>query len=476
MVRGIDSGNLRSGCSRTDVMLRSLRSQILVPLVAIQGLAVVTVAVTAATLAARRSEQQIIGRLNEVIETLGHSNFPYTRSVLTKMRGLSGAQFAVYGKDGRVSDATLPDHDSLPRSLSSIGLKSRLDSLGQSPRLLLHGTRYFAVPLRTSNGPTLLVLYPEINWRQARWDAATPPLAVGLGTLALMAVVTTWIAHRISERIRRVEEQVARIAAGDFEEFDPGPVSDEVQDLARSINRMCAQLKQMQQTIRQSERTRLLAQLAAGLAHQLRNSLTGARMSVQLHARRFPPQEGDETLNVALRQLAMTEDQVKGLLSLGRAERQPHVPCDLEGLLGDVAILVGPTCQHARVHLGHVPGDTHLHVLADKAGLRAAILNLVMNAVEAAGPGGKVSLKTSLSRGEVTIEVIDNGPGPSADVAQNLLDAFVTSKPEGVGLGLAVAHQVAIEHGGRLSWSRDDETTCFRLTLPGLNGTAKEPR
>ena len=232
----------------------------------------------------------------------------------------------------------------------------------------------------------------------------------------------------------------------------------------------------MQQTIRQSERTRLLAQLAAGLAHQLRNSLTGARLSVQLHAKRFPPKEGDETLDVALRQLAMTEEQVKGLLSLGRVERQPHAPCELGQLLEDVALLVKPSCHHAKVHLRHRAGDDPLHVMADEAGLRAAVLNLTMNAVEAAGPGGEVDLGASTDRGEVTIEVSDTGPGPPQEVAENLLEPFVTSKPEGVGLGLAVAERVAVEHGGRLSWQRDGDRTRFCMTLPDLNGTAEESR
>ena len=92
-----------------------------------------------------------------------------------------------------------------------------------------------------------------------------PPLAVGVGTLGLMAAVTGWIAHRISRRIHDLQHRVAKIAAGDFEGFEPGQQGDEVQELARSINSMASQLKQMQQTIRQSERTRLLAQLAAGL-------------------------------------------------------------------------------------------------------------------------------------------------------------------------------------------------------------------
>jgi signal transduction histidine kinase len=458
-------------------VLWSIRNQILVPLIAIQGLAVATVAVTAATLAARRSEHQIIDRLNGVTDTLGHSNFPYTPGVLAKMRGLSGAHFAVVTEGGRVTDATLPGLKALPPAVHAVGPMDRLDSLGESSTLLLDGIRYFVVSLKTSAGPrspSLLVLYPETSWRQARWEAATPPLAVGLGTLALMAAVTSWIAHRISGRIRQVQQQVARIAAGDFEGFVPGPRRDEIQDLASSINRMCHQLKRMQQTIRQSERTRLLAQLAAGLAHQLRNSLTGARMSVQLHAKRFPPQGGDQTLDVALRQLAMTEEQVKGLLALGRIERQPHEPCVLGRLLGDVTLLVSPSCHHAKVLLRHHQGEQPIHVVADAGGLRAAVLNLTLNAVEAAGPGGEVHLGASADHGEVTIEVSDTGPGPPPEVAGTLLEPFITSKPEGVGLGLALAQRVAAEHGGRISWTRDGDRTCFRLTLPNRIAMAEE--
>ena len=125
----------------------------------------------------------------------------------------------------------------------------------------------------------------------------------------------------MSRRIRRVERHVAGIAAGEFRELEPGGRRDEVGDLVVSINQMCSQLEGMRQTIQQSERSRLMAQLAAGLAHQLRNSLTGARMSIQLHSKRQPAAAGDETLAVALRQLTITEEQVKGLLSAGRLER-----------------------------------------------------------------------------------------------------------------------------------------------------------
>jgi signal transduction histidine kinase len=454
----------------------SIRNQILVPLIAIQAVAVTATAITTATLAARRSERQIIDRLNGVIDSLGHANFPYTASVLAKMRGLSGAHFVAFAEDGRVTETSFPTSGDLPPSLRSIPHAAHLDSLGGSPTVVLGGTRYFAVPLRSASSPgalSLLVLYPETSWRQARWEAAMPPLMLGVASLGMMALITSWIAHRIGVRMRRVQRQVALIAEGHFQELDLGRQRDEVQDLARSINRMCAQLRDMRQTIRQSERARLLAQFAAGLAHQLRNSLTGARMSVQLHAKRYPAPDDDQSLNVALRQLAITEEQVKGLLSLGRVERRPPEACDVRQLLADVALLVHPSCQHAKVTLRHPRGEEPLEFLADRSSVHAAVLNLALNAIEAAGSGGRVSLAAASDGDEVAIEVADTGPGPPPELADTLCEAFVTSKPEGVGLGLALAHQVAIEHGGRLSWTRADGETRFRLALPKTNGTPR---
>jgi signal transduction histidine kinase len=330
--------------------------------------------------------------------------------------------------------------------------------------------------LQSSLGPhgsSLLVLYPETSWRQARWEAAMPPLMLGAGSLGLMILATSWVAYRITARIGRVQGQVARIVDGDFRELGPGGHRDEVADLSRSINHLCVQLREMQRTIRETERSRLLAQFAAGLAHQLRNALTGARMSVQLHARRHPAPAGDQSLGVALRQLAMTEEQVKGLLSLGKVERRPAEACDVGRLLTEVADLVDPACQHARVALSQRTVGERLEVFVDPSGVRAALLNLTLNAIEAAGPGGTVRLEATAIGEEVAVEVADSGAGPPPELGDSLCDAFVTSKPEGVGLGLALAHRVAADHNGRLTWTRENGETRFRLTLPNR---AETPR
>jgi signal transduction histidine kinase len=450
-------------------MRRSIRTQIVFPLVVIQGLAVAVLVLIAATLAAARGERQIIARLNGVTDSLGRGNFPYTGSILEQMAGLSGAQFVAYDERGEVAASSVPVPGELARPLLAVPVADHLDSLGSSPRIAIGPTTYFAVRLRSPGrapGSSLVVLYPETSWRQARRDAAIPPLAFGAGSLALTAAAACWVAHRIGGRIRRLERQVARIAEGDFQELELGAEGDEVHDLSRSINRMAVQLGRMSRTIRQSERTRLLAQLAAGLAHQLRNSLTGARMSIQLHARRHPAPDGDRSLDVALRQLAMTEEHVRGLLSLGRLEQRPRAVLDAARLLEEVALLVRPSCEHAKVALDLSPNGRAFTLRADESGVRAAVLNLALNAVEAAGPGGRVGLTLGLHDGRILIEVADSGPGPPRELAADLFEPFVTGKPEGSGLGLALAHQVAVEHGGRLTWDREAGETCFRLSLP----------
>ena len=167
---------------------------------------------------------------------------------------------------------------------------------------------------------------------------------------------------------------------------------------------------------------------------------------------------------------------MKGLLSGGRVERRPPELCDPRRLFEEVALLVNPACQHAKVALVQGNGEENngsVVLIADRSSLRAAILNLAINAIEAAGPGGTVRLEAYSRNDHVTVEVVDSGPGPPAELGDSLYEPFVTSKTEGVGLGLALVRQVALDHNGCLSWTRANGETRFCLTLPKTDGTPK---
>ncbi len=227
-------------------------------------------------------------------------------------------------------------------------------------------------------------------------------------------------------------------------------------------------IRRLEQTLRDGERLRLLGQVAGGLAHQLRNGVAGAKLATQLHARACADGDG-ESLDVARRQLARVEADLARFLDLGRSDVARR-PCDVVEIVEEAASLLRPQCRHADVQLCWEPPAAAPVLIGDSGRLGHIIVNLLTNAVEAAGPGGHVEITVGQSAdGMSAVEVWDSGPGPSAKVARRLFQPFATGKPNGVGLGLFVARQAAEAHGGRLEWRRERGRTCFRVELP-ING------
>ena len=283
-----------------------------------------------------------------------------------------------------------------------------------------------------------------------------------------MAAISVWLAARIGQRVGTVQELLAAIADGQFPESptadEPEP-RDELDDLVVSAGRRANQLQELQQTIRDTERVRLLAQLAGGLAHQLRNAVTGARMAVQLH-RRGCDQSEDASLDVALRQIELTEQHIRGLLSLSRHEQSPTEPGDVSDIVNEIRQLIDPQCRHTHVELTVAVSTVQGVAVSNAEALRGSLLNLALNAIEAAGADGRVEIVADNTHHDVTIEVRDTGDGPPQQVRATLFDPFVTSKPEGVGLGLALARKAVEGLDGNLMWERQDDVTVFRITLP----------
>ncbi|HUY36821.1 MAG TPA: HAMP domain-containing sensor histidine kinase [Pirellulales bacterium] len=430
------------------------------------------VSVLNAYLAARHAEERIDEQVRGVAGTLLDSTFPLTDAVLAEMRGLSGAEFVLTDENGRLAASRSWVADLPPTA--PVGLVREL-RLG--PPREIDGTRYFVAALKMTgprmsgrgagSGPLVLhILYPERHWRASRRAAAWPPLAVGAAALALCALLAAVVAGRLSRPIARLRRQVEQLAEGDFRTVSLPARDDELLDLARGVNQLAEQLDEMRRVIRRSERLALLGQLAGGLAHHLRNDVTGARMAVQLHQRSC--RAGDrESLDVALRQLALTEEHLQRFLAAGQPQEPRRADCEIESIVDQVVRLVEPSCRHRKVDL-HVSAGPRIagSLRADPDQLRHLLMNLVLNAVDAAGPGGWVRLEASSDGHDARVRVLDGGLGPPAEFVERLFEPFSTTKPEGVGLGLAVARQVAESHGGTLVFHRVGAATCFELTLP----------
>jgi signal transduction histidine kinase len=299
---------------------------------------------------------------------------------------------------------------------------------------------------RRSGGNALHILYPEHSYREARWAAVNPSLLIGAVVLFATGCLSVWIANRLSRPLQSICTHIDRLAAADFQALPVPLRNDELRDVVTAINELAADLVSMRQAIQQSERLALLGQLSAGVIHSLRNDVTGARMAVQLHQRQCR-QSDQESLQVALRQLTLTEEHLKRFLAAGKHVAMRPVATKLGELLSEVAELLAPTLRHRRIELVTTLSAVEpLQFDADQ--IRQAVIALMMNAMDATGTQGRIEMRLDNSDTEVCIAVIDSGPGVAAAQTQRIFQAFVTTKPEGVGLGLTAARRTAEAHGG----------------------------
>jgi signal transduction histidine kinase len=450
----------------------SIRYQLLLPILALM-LGLVGASTWSAWSSGQRARQRIEAQIDDIARTVKAQPFPLSAQILHLMKGLSGAEFLlcdaervpVRDEDGKLI-ATLSDVPTeLPMPSDETKLHFDKPVRAGKQNYLCGG---MTLPHSTRPGAILYIFYPESLWQEAVWQSLGPALLVGIVGGVLSVLLSVLLAQRLARRFEELERRTRLIAGGDFSPMPLPGRNDELRDLGQSVNEMAEQLARFQETSRQTERLRLLGQVSGGLAHQLRNGVAGARLAVQLHAQDCQSTNDAESLQVALRQLALVEMHLKKFLDLGKAIELQRQPCQLDAIVRETAELLGPQSRHARTELRLAgPSSAAIGLNADAGQLSHLFLNIITNAIEAAGPGGWVEVRWGMdSESRAFVEVRDSGPGPTPEVAARLFEPFVTGKREGVGLGLAVAKQVAEAHGGTIRWSREANATCFRIELP----------
>lgn len=452
-----------------------LRNQIMLPLLAVALVSLAAVGVINARLATRRTQDQIEARLRGVVGVLAATNFPLTDAVLRQMRDLTSAEFVLVDPQGGVQASSFAVAPPLANNAPAASSNDVL--LG--PPIDVDGDAFFHASIQLGKtearrNRTLHILFPQSEYQRHWREAFVPPLVVGVGALAAVAAVAHVVAGRISRATAKLGDEVLRLAHGDFAPFDVPRTDDEIRDLSVAVNRTAEMLADYERQVRRTEQMRTVAMLGASLAHEMRNAATGCRMALDLHAENCPADGEEETLVVAKRQLRLMESQLQRLLQVGKLPSPAHRSAvDLGQMVENLLPLVQPAAQHAEVQLDWRPPARRLVADGDGEQLSQVVLNLILNALEAAqhGPSAaedrrRVAIDLCRRNGHAELTVSDTGPGPSGDLAASLFDPFVTTKPEGAGLGLAVARQVVEAHAGTIDWRRADAVTRFCVCLP----------
>lgn len=244
-------------------------------------------------------------------------------------------------------------------------------------------------------------------------------------------------------------------------------VKDQV--IGRVVNfQDLTELRRLEAQSRRSERLATVGQLAAGIAHEIRNPLASISGSIELLRQGPAASDDDRTLMAIVHREIQRLNVLIGDL-LGYANPRPPQPVDF-----DLGVLVEETLQVARAEQAFasvemaMEVDRPLPIHADPAKLRQVLWNLLRNAADAAALGGKhVHVDARRTRDATTVIVSDDGPGIAADQLARIFDPFFTTKVKGTGLGLATCHAIVAEHGGHIDASSEPgKGTRMIVSLP----------
>lgn len=450
----------------------SIRNQLLLPMILLVVGTSTAATILSVVWIARGVRQQYDSSTTRMMDTLSRSSFPLTKNVLDQMRGLSGVSFAHVDPKGRILETSI--ESAIPSEL--IALLNRSLPVDVGKLLVLHGEQFRVTQFKLSgrgtndDGSSLFLIRPEAQVAAQIYAAIYPALVTGAIATVIAIAVATWLSRRFVQPITGIVQHAASIARGEFNVRLTEHRDDEFGDLTRSMNAMSTQLREYADKLRASARLSTLNQVGAALAHQLRNSAAGGRMAVELH-QRICNQHDDEAIAVALRQFKLMESYLRQFLSVGgESPQKPSEVVALAVTIESSVSLLRPMAEHAGVALTFEPQDS-LSMVGHEESLRQLVSNLVINGIEAAtvGCANPKFVRMELKRTSSTCGCIvftDSGDGSEADFAQRMFEPLTTNKPDGIGLGLFVARQIAENHGGSLVYNRLNGTTSFIFEFP----------
>jgi two-component system, NtrC family, nitrogen regulation sensor histidine kinase NtrY len=295
-------------------------------------------------------------------------------------------------------------------------------------------------------------------------------VTAALWLLAMGALV--FVAARISRPVRRLTQGLGSVAAGDLSARVPPGGGDEIGAALEAFNHMAGQLQQARERLIHLTRLATWQALARKMAHEVKNSLTPIRLTMEeIVSRRGAVDDSflEQASQIVADEVNTLERRVRAFSEF--ASEPPVVPTeiDVNAMLEERVCLLKSAHPEVAYQLRLTPDRPR--AMADADLIKGVLTNLLENAAEAAQPGGVVLASTAVAGEVLSIEVHDSGPGLSAQARSTLFEPSISLKKGGMGLGLSIARRSALLCGGELQTLEGElGGAAFRLSLCLANG------
>lgn len=305
---------------------------------------------------------------------------------------------------------------------------------------------------RASLGPDheLVMVYRSDVVSAEKQSAILPLAGVAALGLALVLLLGLLTAGPLARPLERLAAQAKALPSGDVKPVGGGA---ELAHLVEAMNRMLAE-------VRRAERLGVMGQMAAGVAHEIRNPLSSMKMTVQMLREGAKDAEAFDVILREIERLELIAAELTGASQPLRRE-----PVRLDSVVDDVLELMRRRLDHLNVRVEKsytaVP-----EVSVDVARFKRCVMNLVLNGAQAMPSGGPLRVAVAPRDGRIRFSVTDAGAGVPAEIGARVFEPFVTTKQDGVGLGLALTKRIVEDHGGEIGYDATSGGTTFWIELP----------
>jgi two-component system NtrC family sensor kinase len=353
-------------------------------------------------------------------------------------------------------------------------------------------------PIRDINNRIIGILYVGVlkaPFNNLLRNTILTFFGIAIGVILIIYFVALFLTRRISVPLKKLEVFAKRVEGGDYKPDFSIKAPREIENLSSSFIHMTKELEQEKKELEnwantlevkveqrseelqkiheqlfRSEKLASLGKLAAGVAHEINNPLTGVLTNASLLLEDLD--DGDPRRNdvqVIVSETIRCREIVKRLLDFARQTKPQKKITNINNLINNIILLVRNQTSFRNIVIEKNLDDNLPEIMADLDQIQQVFVNLIINASEAMTKGGNLCIESRLDKNNEFIEVVfkDNGPGIPDHIKGKIFDPFFTTKEQGTGLGLSISYGIIERHGGKITLdSKPGEDTTFTVFLP----------
>jgi signal transduction histidine kinase len=291
-------------------------------------------------------------------------------------------------------------------------------------------------------------------------------ITIGLFAISLLAILL--VSQRFLRPIGELKSSFDKVVAGDLDVSVPVKSADEIGGLTQAFNQMVNELqknRQKEKLLQQKERLASMGQLAAGVAHEIKNPLNAIHLTIEHLQDKFTAKDktAQKYIHTIQTEIIRLDKIVDNFLNFIRSENLQRTDTDLHGLINNVLQLLQKEIETCQITTEENFSGSFICSI-DPERFKTVLLNLFINAIQAMPSGGRLTISTD--PGQRQIIIADTGNGIPAENLDKIFDLFYTTKSKGTGLGLATSYKIIREHGGDITiQSEEGKGTIVTITI-----------